>query len=179
MERGCIPRHLPWRAARANQKRLLNSFDNMETAGNKRPRRWWRKFKIVFLSVLVAALAVFVWIRFYFPYGEGVKTGQLNFVVRKGIVFKTYEGKLIQTGFWSAKAGAVQSNEFNFSIADKEIAEQLMNAGGQVVELHYTEYFGALPWRGFSKYVVDKIVNMEPAETGAEIPPVLPEVPAE
>ena len=111
----------------------------METAGNKRPRRWWRKFKIVFLSVLVAALAVFVWIRFYFPYGEGVKTGQLNFVVRKGIVFKTYEGKLIQTGFWSAKAGAVQSNEFNFSIADKEIAEQLMNAGGQVVELHYTE----------------------------------------
>ena len=64
-------------------------------------------------------------------------------------------------------------------LSHKEIAEQLMNAGGQVVELHYTEYFGALPWRGFSKYVVDKIVNMEPAGTSAGIPPVLPEVPAE
>ena len=90
----------------------------METIESKKPHRW-RKFKIIFFSALLVALAVFVWIRFYFPYGEGVKTGQLNFVVRKGIVFKTYEGKLIQTGFWSAKAGAVQSNEFNFSIADK------------------------------------------------------------
>ena len=24
---------------------------------------------------------------------------------------------------------------------------------------HYKEYFGALPWRGFSKFVVDSIVT--------------------
>ena len=146
---------------------------DMENTGNK-PHRRWRKFKITFFSVLVLALAVFVYVRFYFPYGEGVKTGQLNFVVKKGVLFKTYEGKLIQTGFWSAKQGGIQSNEFNFSIADRQIADSLMNAGGQIVELHYVEYFGALPWRGYSKYVVDRIVNMKPAGVGSELPPAVP-----
>ena len=30
-------------------------------------------------------------------FGEGVKSGELNYVVYKGLVFKTYEGKLIQS----------------------------------------------------------------------------------
>ena len=31
---------------------------------------------------------------------------------------------------------------------------------GKTFELHYKEYKGALPWRGFSTYVVDSIVSM-------------------
>lgn len=34
---------------------------------------------------------------------------------------------------------------------------------GNTVQLHYTEYFGALPWRGFTKYIVDSIVTVHPA----------------
>ena len=45
---------------------------------------------------------------------------------------------------------------------DKELAERLMLLGGQTVELHYKEYFGALPWRGFTKFVVDSIVSARP-----------------
>lgn len=133
-----------------------------ETGKAAKPHRKWRKFRNISIAVLVAALAAFVGIRFYFPYGEGVKTGQLNFVVRKGVIFKTYEGKLIQTGFWTNQPGKIQSNEFNFSIADKKIADSLMRVGGQMVELHYVEYFGSLPWRGMSKYIVNDIVNITP-----------------
>lgn len=117
-----------------------------------------RKFASISVLLLIIAGAVFVYFRYYFVFGEGVKSGELNYVVRKGLVFKTYEGKLIQAGFRSQTAG-VQSYEFEFSVSDKKLAERLMLLGGQNVELHYKEYFGSLPWRGFTKFVVDSIVS--------------------
>lgn len=143
----------------------------MET--QSKPRRGlFRKIRWIFLLVVVLGAAVFVGIKFYFPYGEGVKTGQLNYVVHKGLVFKTYEGKLVQSGFWSSGSGSLQSNEFIFSVADKAVADSLMNAGGRVVELHYTEYLGALPWRGYSKYVVDRIIRISADPSSESLPPV-------
>ena len=41
----------------------------------------------------------------------------------------------------------------------KRSPRKLMLLGGKNIELHYKEYFGALPWRGFSKFVVDSIVT--------------------
>ena len=83
----------------------------------------------------------------------------MNYVVYKGLVFKTYEGKLIQSGIRSKTAGTIQSYEFEFSVENEALARKLMLLGGKNIELHYKEYFGALPWRGFSKFVVDSIVT--------------------
>lgn len=124
-----------------------------------------KKFFRIFLIIAVLALAVFCYFRFYFVFGEGVRNGELNYVVYKGLVFKTYEGKLIQTGIKSQAAGSIQSNTFEFSITDKELAEELMKSSGKVMELHYKEYFGRLPWRGHTKYVVDNIVSMKDKST--------------
>lgn len=142
-------------------------MEKQKTTGNG-----LKKFRNILIAAAIIGLGLFIGIRFYYPFGEGVKTGQLNFVVYKGIIFKTYEGRLIQTGFRSA-SGGIQSNEFNFSITDKAIADKLMMAGGQIVELRYKEYFGALPWRGYSKFIVYEIINMSPAAAPVEsIPPV-------
>lgn len=121
-----------------------------------------KKFGGVVAVLLVLALAVFVYFRFYFVFGEGVKSGELNYVVYKGVVFKTYEGKLIQSGIRSKAAGSIQSYEFEFSVENPELARKLMLQGGKIVELHYKEYFGALPWRGFTKFIVDSIINERP-----------------
>ncbi len=123
------------------------------------------KSKIIgFISLILAlALAGFIFFKFYFVFGEGVKAGELNFVVYKGYVFKTYEGRAIQAGFGKGKginAGAIQSYEFDFSITDQAIADSLMKCGGKTVELHYKEYLGTLPWRGKQKYIVDRIVSV-------------------
>ncbi len=118
-----------------------------------------RKFWTVAILLLLAIGAGAFYFRFYFVYGEGVKSGELNYVVKKGLIFKTYEGKLIQSGIRSKAAGSIQSYEFNFSVENKELAERLMLEGGKVVELRYKEYFGALPWRGFTKYIVDSIIT--------------------
>ncbi len=118
---------------------------------------------IVTVSIIAAvALAAFIYFKFYFVFGEGVKAGNLNFVVYKGYVFKTYEGKVIQAGFTGKNnTTSIQSYEFEFSITDKEIADSLMRCGGREVELHYKEYLGALPWRGMQKYIVDDIIAVK------------------
>lgn len=112
--------------------------------------------------VLALALAGFIYFRFYFVFGDGVKAGELNQFIYKGYVWKTYEGKLIQAGFRGSAKGsgaAVESYIFDFSVADEEVANELMRCSGKSVELHYKEYLGALPWRGMQKYVVDRIVS--------------------
>jgi hypothetical protein len=138
-------------------------------------RSGWRKVRNTTFLIFILGLVIFFGIRFYYPYGEGVKTGQLNYVVYKGIVFKTYEGKLIQSGFWTNTPGGIQSNEFEFSIADPVIADSLMHVGGQIVELHYKEYFAAIPWRGHSRYVVDDIIRITPANNYSieDVPPAV------
>ena len=121
-----------------------------------------RKFTWIALAVVALAITLFVFFRFYYVFGEGVKSGELNYLVKKGNVFKTYEGKLIQSGLRPGTAGSVQSYEFEFSVVNKEIAETLMKNSGKVLDLHYKEYHATLPWRGFSKYVVDSIYSMKP-----------------
>lgn len=127
--------------------------------------------------VALIGLGIWFFIKFYFVFGSGVKAGEMNFFVYKGYIFKTYEGRLIQAGYNSKNSTAtIQSNEFNFSVKDKKVAEKLERCAGKRVELHYKEYLGALPWRGMSKYVVDSVVSIQnpvgelpfPVDTGAE-----------
>ena len=124
------------------------------------------KITLIFSTLLILALGGYIYFKFYFPVAsEAVKSGELNYIMYKGYIWKTYEGKLIQAGINSnAKRGntGVQSNEFDFSVVDKEIAEQLMKNSGRVMSLRYKQYNGALPWRGMQRNIVYAIDHIEP-----------------
>lgn len=137
--------------------------------------------KILVLAVLALILVFGIWfgIKFYFVFGNGVKAGNLNQVVYKGWVWKTYEGRIIMSGFKNNKGSGgsgLQSNEFNFSVDKKatgvrangsiySVADSLMRCSGKNVQVGYKEYRGALPWRGMQKYVVYQILNVsDPTE---------------
>ena len=120
-----------------------------------------KKTLLIGLPLLLLVLGGWIYMRYYFVFAEGVKSGYLNYAVYKGDLFKTYEGKLIQEGFAKTKTGnGMQSNEFEFSIESKRIFQQLEVNSGKHFELHYREYHNALPWRGNTVYIVDSIVNM-------------------
>lgn len=121
------------------------------------------KNKYIWYTALAAAILIsaFIWYKYFFVFGEGVKSGYLNYAVKKGYVFKTYEGKLIQEGFGRGKTGGLTSYEFEFSVDSDEVFHQMEENSGKHFDLHYKEYKAALPWRGNSKYVVDRIVNMK------------------
>lgn len=131
-----------------------------------------KKFGAILIVLAAVALGLFFYFRFCFVFGEGVKSGELNYVVYKGVLFKTYEGKLIQSGLRSKSAGTVQSYEFEFSVDNPDLGRHLMlMEGGQTIELHYKEYFGALPWRGFTKFIVDSIVTKPTQPDSFELRP--------
>jgi len=130
-----------------------------------------KKFIGISIVILVLVLTVVIWWRYFFVFSEGVKAGDLNYIEKKGFIFKTFEGRLVQEGFQSPTAGALQSNEFRFSVADETIAKQLERASGKFVELRYKEYFAALPWRGASQYVVIEVLSIgDSSQPNTELP---------
>jgi hypothetical protein len=104
-----------------------------------------KKALSIAIVVILLVAAIIFWWRHYFVFGEGVKAGDLNYLVRKGYIFKTWEGKLIQTGFRTPTPGAIQRNEFDFSITSDSIARVLEGRGQFVTP--YKEYIAPLPWR--------------------------------
>ena len=126
-----------------------------------------RKVFRTFVIILILILAGYIYWKFYYPYtSDGVKSGYLNYAVRKGQVFKTYEGKLIQEGLRTKMAGQIQSNEFEFSVRSRKIFEVLKMNSGKIFDLHYKEYNGVIPWRGNTRYIVDSIISMRAPEIG-------------
>ncbi|MFC3881780.1 hypothetical protein ACFOSV_16410 [Algoriphagus namhaensis] len=131
-----------------------------------------KKFAWIMGIVLLFVFAGIFWYKFYFVFGEGVKAGSLNYFVKKGVIFKTYEGRIVQEGFQSPSAGELQSNEFRFSVVDEEVALQLERSSGKHVELRYEEFNGMLPWRGTSNFLVTEVlmVRESASATNKELP---------
>ncbi len=119
------------------------------------------------IAILIVLLVSFFYGRYFWVYADGTKAGVLNTFQRKGYVFKTYEGMLIQSGF---KAN-VQSNEFEFSVVKESVARVLEQNSGREMNLHYVRYFGSLPWRGMQSYVVDSIYEVRDVKKETIISP--------
>ena len=116
------------------------------------------------ISVLLLALVGFVYFKFFFVYSEGTNEGDINYFQREGFIFKTYEGKMIQTGYNSHNTSAtIQSNEFKFSVVEERVAQQIDNNSSRQIKLHWKRYLGTLPWRGNSQFVVDSIISVRNA----------------
>ena len=127
---------------------------------------------IVVILLLVGA--AFGYYKFLWVFSDGTKTGELNSLAYTGYIWKTYEGEMILSGYGAKGSvnGSVQSKIFKFSVADKAVAEELQQLTGQRVTVHFKEYKGALPWRGYERAIVDRIDNAEPvvAEPANRLP---------
>ena len=120
-------------------------------------------------AIILLALAAFIYIKYCFVYSEGINEGDINYFQKEGFIFKTYEGKMIQTGYNSKNSNAtIQSNEFKFSVADDKVAAEIDGRSGRQIKLHWKRYLGTLPWRGNSQFIVDKIVSSENVQPATE-----------
>jgi hypothetical protein len=134
---------------------LLEQSDKVRQKG-----RYWRKIRNIIFLVFLFGFVCWGVIKYYYPVEEGIETGKIEHVVYKGLMFKTYEGLLIRLEGKMIKEGERSTNEFVFSVAKKDLAEKLMHAGGKTVELRYTKYLGAIPWRGKSRYIVNELIRI-------------------
>ncbi len=128
--------------------------------------------KVIYVSILIIVLAIvgYVYWYYYNPYSEGHREGVLQKFSRKGNVFKTHEGEMIQLGFGQRTGGALNAQYFYFSVTDVALADSIENCLGKSVRLHYIQYRRALPWRGNKhpeaevpngQYIVDAISDVK------------------
>jgi hypothetical protein len=119
-----------------------------------------RKAGAIILTVVIVGLAIFIYWKYFFVFAEGTRAGILNTFQKKGYLFKTYEGQLIQSGFRGTPNATIQSNQFSFSVTNERVAQRLMENSGKDMELHYKRYQGALPWRGMQLFIIDSIYRI-------------------
>lgn len=129
-------------------------------------------------TILALALAGLIFFKWFFVYSEGVNDGDINYFQKEGVIFKTYEGKLILTGVTTTNEGRIKSNELKFSVKDPRIAEQIFNNTTNHVKLGWKGYLGSLPWRGKSKCIVDSVYIL-PNTTEMPVMPITVPVIAE
>ncbi len=110
--------------------------------------------KKVLIRIVIGAVlffALYYAAVYYVSYSEGYRAGELVKISRKGIIFKTWEGRLSQ--------GISDELQFEFSVEDrdKEVIDKLISLQGEKIKVTYIERFGTFPWLGDTNYFVKKV----------------------
>lgn len=119
--------------------------------------------KIVKRTLLVALLVGLVVIAFLYwgVYERGVMAGKVLRITEKGVLFKTYEGKLNLESFGALKGTSPIAETFDFSVETKQqdVIKDLQEVAlsGERVNLHFVKRFITFPWRGDTKYFIEKV----------------------
>lgn len=126
---------------------------------------------IVVVLVLVASIGVFSF--YYFGYYEkGTMSGKVMRIAEKGVVFKTYEGKINLESFGALKGAHPIQEVFDFSVEkkDKEVIQLLNEVAltGERVNLNYVKRYAKFFWRGETLYFVQKVERSHLPEESRE-----------
>ena len=114
-----------------------------------------RGFLLLFAAALVG-VGLYLWVCTW-TYSDGTRAGTLVKVSTKGVVFKTYEGQLNLGGYQQAAADGVVGNIWDFSVAKREVFQQLQEFEGKQVRLEYKQRYKAMFWQGDTDYFVTKV----------------------
>jgi len=119
-----------------------------------------KTFKRILLALLVVLL-LFVAFSYWGVYESGVMAGKVLRITQKGVVFKTYEGKLDLETFGALKGTSPIASTFDFSVEskEKEVVKQLesVSLSGERVNLHFKKRYMKFPWRGDTKYFITQV----------------------
>ncbi len=120
--------------------------------------------KRIFLIAIVAVIALFSF-SYWGTYSEGVRSGMVVKISKKGWLFKTYEGQLNLQTFGANKSPNLVSESFEFSVeSDKEAVIKALeeaSLSGERVSLKYEERLAKFFWRGDTKYFVTEVERLK------------------
>ncbi|NCT10712.1 MAG: 6-phosphogluconate dehydrogenase [Flavobacteriia bacterium] len=112
-----------------------------------------KKFLTILISVVVIVTVIYFSFIYFVTFSEGVRSGELIKISKKGVLFKTWEGEISQ--------GISGAQIFSFSVEDKhkDVIIDLEKYQGRYVKLNYIERYKTLFWLGDSKYFVTKVTE--------------------
>lgn len=120
-----------------------------------------KKYVLPILGIVIVFVVLFFVARYSFTYSEGNRAGRLIKFSKQGFMFKTYEGEMNLGGVTNAANNSMMMNYmWDFSVTDEKVADTLLKLEGKDISVHYKQKIGKLPWRGDTKYIVDKVVEV-------------------
>jgi len=131
-----------------------------ETFGQQVKRTTKKVLKITIITVILVGIAVLSYM-YWGVYERGVMAGKVLRISEKGVMFKTYEGKINLETFGALKGTSPIAESFDFSVESdqKELIKELevVALSGERVNLSYVKRYVRFPWRGDTKYFATKI----------------------
>jgi hypothetical protein len=126
-------------------------------------------FKKILRWILIVFVLVFtaLYTFYYFAvYEEGVMAGRVLSITERGMIFKTYEGKLSVESFGSLKGVSPIAETRDFSVESDETTVikdlESASAAGERVNLRFIRRYRTFPWRGETKYFVIGVEKTQP-----------------
>jgi hypothetical protein len=120
------------------------------------------------LVVLLGLVGLYFWAALHWSYSSGERAGWVQKLSHKGWICKTWEGELALVSL-----PGTTPEKFLFTIADDDVAQQVVKAMGRRVNLHYEQRVG-LPGSCFgdTRYYVSGITVSEeiPLSAGVMVP---------
>lgn len=145
--------------------------------GNPTSRRrsgGFGRWLLILLLLIVGGSALWTWLTIKWAYADGERSGILQKFVRRGWICKTREGEIALYYAGGQYMGPGSSPQlWDFSVIDTAVAQQLTEAVGHRVRLHYTEHPGVpTTCLAETRYFVDKVtVTDEAPGAGAAMTP--------
>lgn len=131
-----------------------------QTFGQRVKRTGKKVLRIIIISV-VLILAIAFGIAYWGVYEDGVMAGKILRVSEKGMMFKTYEGKINLETFGALRDASPIAESFDFSVekSDQALINELKQVSltGERVNLYFVKRYMRFPWRGDTKYFATKV----------------------
>ena len=117
---------------------------------------------LITLFLLAAAILSFL---YFATYEEGSMAGKVVRVSEKGMLFKTFEGKLSLETFGALKGTSPIAETFDFSVegAQDDVIKilQEVSLSGERVNLYYKKRYMRFFWRGETNVFVHKVERLK------------------
>jgi uncharacterized protein YxeA len=112
-----------------------------------------KKFLTILISVVVIVTVIYFSFIYFATFSEGVRSGELIKISKKGVLVKTWEGEISQ--------GISGAQIFTFSVEkkNKQVIEDLKRYQGHYVKVDYIERYKTLFWLGDTQYFITKVTE--------------------
>jgi hypothetical protein len=123
--------------------------------------------KIVTRTLILILIVGIIVLSFLYwgVYESGIMAGKVLRVTQKGVIFKTFEGKLNLETFGALKNASPIAESFDFSVESdqKEVIKELEQAAlsGERVNLHFIKRYTTFPWRGDTRYFIERVERVK------------------
>lgn len=135
-----------------------------ESFGQKAKRKTISFVKRLAIIVITLALIVFAFL-YWGTYENGLMAGKVLRISEKGVLFKTYEGKLNLETFGALKGTSPIAESFDFSVegSEKDVINALQEVAlsGERVNLHFKKRYAIFFWRGETRYFITQVERLK------------------